>query len=152
MGAGIHGGFGKTKGSEVAYLKMNNSVSISVELPGINDKGHLSNARKAKMPKSKIVDYALNPDHPTGKHKAKVFESALGYNKDNYKSLIKQIKQNVGKYKATQVGQNEHGVLYQVIMPIKGPNGKTKDVVTGWIIKNGDYYPSLTTLYVKKEK
>jgi filamentous hemagglutinin len=28
----------------------------------------------------KITHYALNPHHEEGKHKARVFESALGYN------------------------------------------------------------------------
>ena len=51
MGAGVHGGFGNTKG--IAYLKANNAVSISVELPGINYKGYLSNANKANVPNVK---------------------------------------------------------------------------------------------------
>ena len=95
MGAGIHGGFGNAKG--IAYLKTNNTVSTSIEPSGINYKGYLSNANKATIPKEKITNYALNSNIPNGKHKAKVFESALGYNKDNYKSLLKQIKKNVGK-------------------------------------------------------
>lgn len=28
---------------------------------------------------NKLIDYALNPNHPEGKHKARVFETALGY-------------------------------------------------------------------------
>jgi len=38
----------------------------------------LPNADFAEVPIVKLRDYALNPDHPVGKHKAKVFESVLG--------------------------------------------------------------------------
>jgi len=32
----------------------------------------------------KFTEYALNPSHPRGGHKARVFRSALGYDKQNY--------------------------------------------------------------------
>ncbi len=38
----------------------------------------LPNAELAHVPEDKLVGYALNPQSPRGKHKARVFRSALG--------------------------------------------------------------------------
>ncbi len=37
----------------------------------------LPNYDRAEIVQEKIVDYALNPDHPVGKHKAGIFKSVL---------------------------------------------------------------------------
>ena len=36
----------------------------------------------------------MNPEHPVGGNKAKVFESALGYNKSNAEEFMQQIYEN----------------------------------------------------------
>jgi hypothetical protein len=51
----------------------------------------LPNFNNAKIDPRKLTEYALNPEHPVGGNKAKVFESALGYNKSNADVLMKQI-------------------------------------------------------------
>ena len=38
----------------------------------------LPNAERASIAIEKLRDYCLNADHPRGKHKARVFLSALG--------------------------------------------------------------------------
>lgn len=43
----------------------------------------LPNVEKAIINPNKLTEYALNPEHPVGGNKAKVFESALGYNQSN---------------------------------------------------------------------
>jgi negative regulator of genetic competence, sporulation and motility len=37
----------------------------------------------------------LNPDHPVGGNKAKVFDSGLGYNKSNADDLMKQVQEKL---------------------------------------------------------
>jgi hypothetical protein len=39
----------------------------------------LHNARAAVIERSKVTRYCLDPDHEDGRHKARVFKSALGY-------------------------------------------------------------------------
>ena len=39
---------------------------------------------------SKLVSYALNPQSERGRHKARVFESTLGFNLSNWEQLKKQ--------------------------------------------------------------
>ena len=38
----------------------------------------LPNAARAAIDIEKLRDYALNPEHPRGRHKARVFAAALG--------------------------------------------------------------------------
>jgi hypothetical protein len=38
----------------------------------------LPNAERAVIDIVKLTDYYLSPDHPRGRHKARVFASALG--------------------------------------------------------------------------
>lgn len=37
----------------------------------------LPNSYKAVVQTEKLIDYSLNPDHPVGRHKARVFKAAL---------------------------------------------------------------------------
>ena len=39
----------------------------------------------------KLTEYALNPKAPWGRHKAVVFERALGFTQENYADLLTQI-------------------------------------------------------------
>ncbi len=97
----------------------------------------------------KINDYALNLNHPVGGNKAKVFESALGYNQSNSDELIVQIYTKLPKCKAIMGKKDLYGQRYTVDIPITGPNGKTAFVRTGWIIESGSETARMTTIYVK---
>jgi hypothetical protein len=44
----------------------------------------LPNYERAEILRSKIVEYALNPANDVGKHKARVFQSALGFDQSNW--------------------------------------------------------------------
>jgi SPP1 gp7 family putative phage head morphogenesis protein len=96
----------------------------------------------------KVTKYALNPIHPRGRHKAKVFKSALGYTLDNYNELIDNVYRKVDKDLFENQDPNKYGKKYKQIINITGPNGRNADILTGWILeKNGKY--RLTTIYVK---
>ena len=109
----------------------------------------LPNLEKAQIDSKKITNYALDPNHPVGGNKAKVFESSLGYNQSNSDSLIAQIKQQLPNSEAVLGVKNEYGQRFTVDMQIKGPNGNTATVRTGWIFDIGSDTPRLTTLFVK---
>ena len=47
----------------------------------------LPNADQAVVDIAKLRDYCLNPLHPVGKHKARVFRSALGFTIDDAERL-----------------------------------------------------------------
>lgn len=113
----------------------------------------LITAENSVIPDEKLVDYALNKNHPgDGKAKAIAFERALGYNQSNYRDLIENIKQNLARFPARFKGSNEFGDRYEVILRLEGPNGKEANVLTSWIILKNEDIARLTSLYVTRRK
>ena len=55
----------------------------------------LPNAELAIIDEEKIRDYCLSMDHPRGKHKARVFQSALGLAASDTDDLIAVIKNRI---------------------------------------------------------
>ena len=110
----------------------------------------LPNVYKVKVDARKVTDYALNPSNPSGgADKAKVFNSALGYNQSNHGQLIAQIEQKLSSSEATLGNLDKYGQRFTVDITITGPNGNTAIVRTGWILEPGLDVPRMTTLYVK---
>ena len=109
----------------------------------------IPNVESATINPKKLTEYALNPNHPVGGNKAKVFESALGYNQSNADDLMRQIYEKLPSSEAVVGKLDQYGQRYTVDIPIMGPNGNTVNVRTGWITKTGSDIPELTTIYVK---
>jgi len=106
----------------------------------------LPNAENAVIPIEKFTEYALNPEKD--ENKAIAFELALGYNIDNAHKLIEQIREKLLKFPAKEKGNIGYGNRYEIIMDIKGENGKTAKVLTGWIIDVSNGSPRLTTIHI----
>jgi hypothetical protein len=114
----------------------------------------LPNYDNAIIPPEKLTKYALNPKHiskvwgkSSGQDKARVFSSALGFDLSNWELLRDRILEEVPFYEALAGHGDEYGKRYSVTMAIRGANGNTANVLTGWIIMSGSDYPILTTLY-----
>lgn len=99
--------------------------------------------------KKKLHGYCLNPEHPVGKHKAKVFKSVLGFEQKDYRRLAAQIRAKAPKYESVPGEIDKYGRRYTIDMPIKGLNGKTATVRTAWIVRTGETKPDLVSAYVK---
>jgi filamentous hemagglutinin len=52
----------------------------------------LTNADRAVIDTRKLTDYALNPDNPVGRHKARVF---AGFDRSNLHLLIEELRRGV---------------------------------------------------------
>ncbi|MGP9078030.1 contact-dependent inhibition toxin CdiA [Yersinia pseudotuberculosis] len=111
--------------------------------------GQLINADKAIIDPNKLTSYALNTEHPVGGNKAKVFESALGYNQSNAGDLIAKVQEGAKSSPAKLGTADKFGQRVTIDMPITGPNGNTVTVRTGWIYDPGSSTPRMTTIYVK---
>lgn len=111
-------------------------------------KSCLIGANQAKTDTRKFTEYALNPNHSVGGDKAKVFESALGYNLSNYQDLLHQIRRGVMSNTPVPGKINKFGTRYTVDIPVSGPKGSAI-VRTWWIYRPGSQVPELTTLFVK---
>lgn len=109
----------------------------------------LHQAARATIPDEKLAGYALNPDHETGKHKARVFQSALGIGREDAEYLAEQIRAAIITTPVTASRVDLLGVRYEVRINIDGRNGATHPIVTGWFVESGtDTPPRLVTAYV----
>jgi hypothetical protein len=99
----------------------------------------------------KLVNYALDPENPVGRHKALVFQRQLGYDKDNYEPLLEQIQRLALDSEALPTKADEHGQRYQVDLEIVGVAGQLVIVRTAWIVEPGiEDCARLVSLYVRK--
>lgn len=109
---------------------------------------HLPNAGLAIVGLEKLSKYSLDSSHPIGKHKARVFASALGMTPKDALRLREMILQAVLVNEAIEQGTNMHGTRYTVDFQCFGLKGQVT-VRTAWIIDIGDTIPRLTSCYVK---
>ena len=105
----------------------------------------LPNYQNAVIPRSKIEDYALNPAHTDGQHKARLFRSILGFERRDWKLLSDAILDRLPFHEAIFNREDGWGKYYLVSLPIEGPNGNTALVTTVWIIRLGTDHPSFVT-------
>jgi filamentous hemagglutinin len=98
----------------------------------------------------KLTEYALNPQAPRGRHKAIVFERALGFTRENYVDLLTQIERRALETKATFHSEDAFGRRYMVDLTVEGTGGRQGVVRTGWLVPTGADEARLVTLYVRR--
>lgn len=110
----------------------------------------LPNAGNAVVDIRKLRDYCLNPDHPEGKHKARVFLGKLGITANDSEWLRQRILEGVLLFEAVEEEPTEFGRRFVVDLPISRGAGVdlSKALVrTAWIIRQGEDFPRLTTCF-----
>lgn len=110
----------------------------------------LPNYEKAVISRDKLEGYVLNPTHDEGRHKARVFKSALGFEQSDWEELKRRILDELPYHEAISQGEGLWGRRYLVILPIAGLNTKTADIETVWIIRPKTNFPTLVTTLVAK--
>ena len=113
----------------------------------------LPNHEHAIIEDSKLIHYALNPRHELGQHKARVFESTLGFNLSNWTQLKEVILDALPHHEATLTSETVFGKKFEMVLPITGLNGRTVDVMTVWQFdcledRTLSDVPRLVTVYV----
>jgi hypothetical protein len=107
----------------------------------------LPNGERADLG-TKLRDYVLNPQHRSGRHKARVFASTLGIALGNAESLHQAIvRAAASSTEAEARGDNGHGDVYVLRFPLRTPQGEAV-VLTAWIVRHGEDFPRLTTCYI----
>lgn len=99
----------------------------------------------------KLTEYALNPDSPRGRHKARVFERVLGYTRANHRALLTEIEAKAPEADVELQSQDEFGSRYRADLQIEGPEGQQATICTGWIVPEEQDEVRLVTLWVKGE-
>jgi len=108
----------------------------------------LPNYENAIIDVAKLRDYCLNPFHPRGKHKAKVFKSALDLNEKGAEKLEQYIRDALFSSEVLETSIDQHGKRYIVDVVVKKEFANVV-IRTAWIIKANESVPRLVTCYVK---
>lgn len=99
------------------------------------------------VPEAKLRHYALDLQHDTGKHKARLFRDLLGIYADDWQYLAEQLRRGVRQAPALrEVRSDQYGVRFDVVTAVQGRNGAIKPVLSGWIVKPGMPATLTTTL------
>jgi hypothetical protein len=107
----------------------------------------LPNAEQAFIDLAKLRDYCLNPAHPRGRHKARVFRAALGFTDADAEALRNALLPALPNADAVLQAEDRYGRRYAVDCPIVGPKDSAV-VRTIWIVFAGQTVPRLTTCFV----
>lgn len=107
----------------------------------------LPNAEHAILDIRKLEAYCLNEDHPIGKHKAKVFRSALTLTAADAAWLREQILKGLPQADASLLHIDLYGIRYRVDLPIRRQNRKAM-VRTIWIADERDHVSRFVTCWV----
>jgi hypothetical protein len=95
----------------------------------------------------KIREYCLSPEHPRGKHKARVFQSALGLSQGDCRFLMDAIHTNLVTAEWVADEEDDYGRRYHVDMRIEF-SGRSAVIRTLWIVRSGEKFPRLTSCFV----
>ena len=108
----------------------------------------LPNSHKAVVEIQKLRTYSLNPNHPLGKHKARVFKAALGITLKDADWLRKRALDMALSVDVKRGTASVFGDKY-VIDSVLEYKGMSAMVRSCWIIELGTDFPRLTSCYVK---
>jgi len=107
---------------------------------------------KAIIPIEKLRDYALNPSHPQGKNKARVFKATLGMDRGDADILSKILKASLTRSPAVRGLKSEHGEHWTTYHEIVGLSGDPVVVTVAWIYKIEQVdVPVLLSCYIEPQ-
>jgi len=94
----------------------------------------------------KLETYALDVNHTSGKHKARLFRSKLGITLDNKTMLVEALLVAAATEPAFLTTSDLYGHRYVIDFSMTTAVG-TSMVRSAWIIQPGKAYPRLTSGY-----
>ena len=96
---------------------------------------------------AKLQDYCLSPQHPRGRHKARVFASVLGITVNDADLLRQALLKAAREGEALEGARDDYGQRYVIDLEVQGPRGMAM-VRSSWIILHGEDFPRMTSCYV----
>ena len=107
----------------------------------------IPNAGRAFVDIAKLRDYSLDVAHKEGKHKARVFASALGLTRNDANWLRDELL-SAARTRDCQLGRKtDHGQRY-VLDFMLAHRGKSARVRSVWNARPSEDFPRLITCYV----
>lgn len=107
----------------------------------------LPNGENADIPMQKLIGYCLNPEHSSGKHKARVFASVLGITAENAERLRYLIQRAAIEGEVVQQDTTPFGQQFKVDWTV--PNTEEIELRTIWEITLTNPNPRLISAFLK---
>jgi hypothetical protein len=107
----------------------------------------LPNGNHAVISMEKLRGYCLNPEHPSGKHKARVFASALEITAKSAENLRELIARAAIEGEVIQQESTEFGRLFKVDWAL--PNDDQVILRTLWEVTLDYPQPRLVSAFIK---
>ena len=95
----------------------------------------------------KLRDYCLSLDHPRGRHKARVFASALGLTADDAEELRAALLSAAFSAEAITGEDDQYRERYMLDFELETEAGAAT-VRSAWIIRSEEGFPRLTSCWV----
>jgi hypothetical protein len=96
---------------------------------------------------AKLRDYCLNPSHPRGRHKARMFAAVLGLAQADAEFLREELLRAAREAGATKGAVDEYGERFIVDFEFTR-NDRQARIRSSWIVRRGEGFPRLTSCYV----
>ena len=107
----------------------------------------IPNCENAVVDIRKLQDYCLSVEHLRGRHKARVFASALGMTADDAEALQEKLFEIVCNDAAVLGELDSYGQRYTLDFLMGWKNNEAV-VRSNWIIRTDESVPRLTSCYV----
>ncbi|MDR4485042.1 MAG: hypothetical protein R3B95_17860 [Nitrospirales bacterium] len=107
----------------------------------------LSNTARAIVDVRKLRDYCLSREHPRGQHKARVFQSALGWTAASAEEIRGRLLEVVQREEVTFLGSDDYGKRYALDFSVHGPAGPVT-VRSLWIVRRDEDFPRFASCYI----
>ena len=108
---------------------------------------YLPNGDRAFIDLRKLLDYSLCATHPVGGHKARLFKEALGIESQDAEVIAESLGWVAAHAMAVDEHEDPHGKRYSIDFALETGNGSAV-IRSAWIIRSGEDFPRLTTVFV----
>ena len=107
----------------------------------------LPNAERAFVDIAKLRDYSLSPQHKEGRHKARVFASALGLDDSDAEWLGERLEEAAREQDCQLGKKTPYGQRYLLDFGLRRGQ-KAAHLRSVWNVRPGEDFPRLVTCYV----
>ena len=107
----------------------------------------LPNGDRATLDLRKLVDYCLDPAHPRGRHKARVFRNSLGIVQADAADLRARLLYAAANETATPLPGDGWGDRWQIDVTVSRQERRAM-IRTIWIVRSGEEIPRFVTCWV----
>lgn len=97
----------------------------------------------------KLVDYALSPTHPVGKHKARLFMSRLGLTQADAAVLVSALRAAAASHDAVLTKADTWGQRWQIDFIFQF-GALSAMITSGWIVPADGSRTRLTSVFIAR--